>query len=163
MKVLRHIVVSTMMLAALLGVPAGFIAFNGGFPSGTDAISSATVVIDQPTGAYVVMINSTYHKNTDNLSTWEKFFRGEEIDFLFEDISCMVGNSDAGGTEQAKSFQSRLPENQMSLRTEDMTLLVSKLTAGRFDVVIMSEEVYYAYHMDELLSDDVIVIKGEKL
>ncbi len=163
MKIFRHIMVTTLMLAVLLGIPAGFVAFNGGFSSETDAVSSATVVIEQPTGAYVVMINSAYHKNSDNLSTWENFFNGEEIDFLFEDISCMSGETDAGGIAQAKSFQSRLPENQMNFRTEDITLLVSKLAAGRFDVAIMSKEFYDAYHVEELISDDVIVVKGEKL
>mgnify|MGYP007069910982 CR=1 FL=1 len=108
------------------------------------------MVIDQPSGAYVVWINSGKHTNIDNLNTWKSFFSGEEIGFLFEDISCTVAGTDTAGLEIAKSFQSRLPENQMTLRTEDVTLMLSKAVDGRFDIILMSKEFYDGCHAGNL-------------
>ncbi len=144
MKVIRHAATVLAAVLLLVGVPVCRTGYFQAKMSGTDAISSATLIIDQPSGAYVVLINRERHPNPDNLSVWEDFFRGEEIGYLFEDISCVVADSDAGGLELARSFQSRLPENQMSIRLEDVTLMLSKARFGRYDVMLMSREFYDA-------------------
>lgn len=145
--VVRHILTVLVLLALLVGVPV----FASGYPakliSGADAISSATVILEQPTGDYIVLLNCENHSDETNFATWQTFFEGGEIDYIFEDISCLVAETDAAGLEIAKSFQSRLPENQMTLRTEDATLLFSKVEYGKFDVVLVSQEVFQAYNV----------------
>ncbi|MCR4833708.1 MAG: hypothetical protein K5900_09030 [Butyrivibrio sp.] len=145
MRIIRHILIVTGALLVLVGIPVWSTGYIQGKLSGADVISSATVVIEQPSGAYVVIINKDFHHDEENLEIWKNFFGGEEIDFLFEDISCVVADCDAAGLELAKSFQSRLPENQMSIRIEDITLMLSKADYGKFDVIVMSKEVYDAY------------------
>lgn len=144
MNGLRHAGTVLLALLILLGVPVFRTSYIQKKMSGVDAVSSASVIIDQPSGAYVVLINRDRHPNTENLATWEAFFRGEEIGFLFEDISCVVADTDAAGLELARSFQSRLPENQMKVRTEDMTLMLSKAQHGIYDVMVFSREFYDA-------------------
>lgn len=142
--IIRHIMIGLLSAVLLIGGP--IYAVYGPLGTGSaDAVSSATVVIEQPSGAYVVLINRDRHANADNLDTWVTFFGGGDFNIIFEDISCIVPNADAGGLELAKSFQSRLPENQMKLRTEDTTLLLSKAAYGEFDVIIFSREAYDAY------------------
>ena len=140
----RHIIIGLLSALALIGGPI-YAAYGPLGAAGHDAVSSATVIIDQPSGAYVVLINRDRHTDEENLNTWISFFKGEEIGFLFEDISCLVPDTDQGGLELAKSFQSRLPENQMKLRTENATLLLSKAVYGEFDVILVSREAYEAY------------------
>lgn len=149
MKVLRHVLTVTAAVLILYGLPALATGSPQRMISGADAVSSATIIIDQPSGAYVVMINRALHPKEENLETWETFFKGEEIDFLFEDISCVVADTDAPGLELARSFQSRLPENQMSIRLEDVTLMMSKARFGRFDVMLLSKEFYDACRSDD--------------
>ena len=61
---------------------------------------------------------------------------------VFEDLSCTVSSGDPTGLEMAKSFQSRLPENQMKIRTEDGIMMLSKAENGRFDIIVMSKEFF---------------------
>lgn len=142
-EIIRHIVCLVVTVLLFAGTPAVLLAVSGG--QGVDAVSSATKILEQPSGAYVVFLNRNRHTDADTLHTWIHFFSGEEIDFLFEDISCIVSAADQGGLEIAKSFQSRLPENQMKLRTEDATMFLSKVYYGDFDVAVMSREAYQAY------------------
>ena len=109
-------------------------------------MSSASVILDQPSGEYVVLINGGMRKSQETLEAWKSFFGGEEIAYIFEDIACSVAAGDVGALEMARSFQSRLPENQMQIRTEDATLLMSRADHGKFDVLIMSKEFSEAYH-----------------
>ncbi|MCR4946721.1 MAG: hypothetical protein K5929_07260 [Lachnospiraceae bacterium] len=142
-ELLRHAVCLLITVILFIVVPAVRLAALHG--DGTDAVSSATTILEQPSGAYVVFVNRNRHTNADKLDTWIKFFSGEETDYIFEDISCIVSSADKSGWELAESFQSRLPENQMKLRTEDATLFLSKVYYGEFDVAIMSREAYRAY------------------
>jgi galactitol-specific phosphotransferase system IIB component len=112
-----------------------------------DTVSSASVIIDQPSGNYIVLINQTLHTNQDNLNTWVRFFSGEEISYLFEDISCSVASGDSGALTMAQSFQSRLPEKQMSVQTENATLLMSRADCGKYDIIILSKEFAETYDM----------------
>jgi len=104
-----------------------------------DAVSSASVKLpDAPSGDFLVLINSDLHRDT--LESWKSFFGDEEYDVIFDDINCIAARGDAAGIQFAKRALALLPENQMSLRTEDPTLLASKAEAGYIDVVIMSRE-----------------------
>lgn len=164
MNFIRHAGTVITALLLLVGVPVFRTGYFQNKLSGVDAVSSATMIIEQPSGAYVVMINRDLHRDAGNLATWEAFFRGEEIGFLFEDISCVVADTDAAGLELAKSFQSRLPENQMTLRLEDSTLMLSKAQHGRFDVILMSKEMYDATGAaNEKRTDSVDLIEAEGL
>ena len=155
-----------IIILAALFVLAGLPELSTGYIqnklSGVDAVSAATVIIDQPSGAYVVLINKDRHLNADNLETWQTFFKGEEIGILFEDISCTVADMDVSGLDMAQSFQSRLPENQMTLRKEDITLMLSKAGYGLFDVIMMSKEVYDAYGAAAITDDERMVIIEEE-
>ena len=115
-----------------------------------DAISSATSIIDAPSGEYVIVLNSSAHPDKEKLSVWADFFSGKEISIIFEDISCQVIRGDEGGLEMAKSLQSRLPENQMTLTVTDGTLLMSKAEAGRYDSILMSAEYADSFGADTL-------------
>ena len=166
MRTLRHILITAGSLIFLIGFPL----FQTGALTrllagqGLDALTAATKTIDQPSGAYVVLINKENHKDSGKLAVWKKFFSGQEIDYIFEDISCVVSDSDAAGLELARSFQSRLPENQMLLRTEDTTLMFSKAKYGRFDVMILSKEMYDAHHTAAIAGgDQVMTIESEGL
>ena len=144
---IRHILTAVFSAGLLLGLPLYW--YFGPTGRKADVISSPTVVIKQPSGAYVVWINPERHTDPKKLDTWRHFFAGEEIDFIFDDISCFVIRQDTEGRELAESFQSRLPENQMRLASEDAILLLSKAWNGGFDVILFSQEAYEAYHVEE--------------
>lgn len=141
MQQMKHLLADCAVLFAVLGIPFlcsdTFLRMIGKAP---DAVSSASVVIEQPSGNYVVLINTEKHRNAENLALWESFFTGADAPVIFEDISCMAAANDAGGCEMAESCRSRLPENQMHLRKIDGTLLLSKAEHGLFDTVILSAE-----------------------
>ncbi|MBR1691735.1 MAG: hypothetical protein IJ711_03050 [Lachnospiraceae bacterium] len=147
MRILKHILIVITSLFLILGVPFlrsdYFAAQIGG--SDADAVSSASLILEQPSGAYVVLINRQRHTDTEKLETWIDFFEGREVSYIFEDISCIVAKGDVQGLEMARSFQSRLPEHQMTVRQEDGILLLSKAEAGKYDIIIMSKEAADAY------------------
>ena len=152
MRIVIHAGIVAGALFLLLGLPV----IHSGYlqkMAGADVISSASVIIDQPSGAYVVLINKEMHKDAEKLSVWETFFRGGEIDFIFEDINCAVADSDPSGLLLAQSFQSRLPENQMEISVEDMTLILSKASCGRYDVILISKEIYDAWNADAVFRE----------
>ena len=163
MNLFRHVLITLTLLLIIIGIPVYKTGYFQSRYGKSDAISSASVVIEQPSGAYVVLINSGLHPDKDNLSTWEHFFRGEDIDFLFEDISCVAARGDDAGIELARSFQSRLPENQMSVREEDISLMLSKAACGKFDVIIMSKELSAAYNaLEGIDTETVRIIENSK-
>ena len=164
MKIVRHILIIILVLALIIGLPVYSTGYVQAKIFRQEAISSASVIIDSPSGAYVVVINKDLHKGGQTLDTWRDFFEGKEIDYLFEDISCVVADSDSVGLDQAISFMSRLPENQMSVHTIDSTLMMSKLKYGKVDVAIMSEEFCNAYGgIDAIDHEGYVIIEGEKL
>ena len=146
MKRLIHIAIVLLALFVLLGVPA----FNyrgeilAKMTGSVDAVSSASVEIpDQPSGEYGVFINKQLHQDT--LEQWESFFKEEPVDVIFEDINCMVASGDASAIELAERYMARLPENQMKIKTESGIFVVSKLDAGKYDIIILSKEYGDAY------------------
>ena len=147
----RHLFVCLISVLLLAGLPAALLEVSGRSLSGSDAVSSPTEVIDRPSGDYVVLINRDMHTDEDKLDTWKVFFSGGEIGYLFEDISCAVLANDTQGTDIARSFASRLPENQMKIRSfDDSVLFLSKAYYGHFDIILMSAEAYRAYKADVL-------------
>ena len=130
-------VLAALMLLAGLPILTHFDIF--GSVSDPDAVSGASMELpDQPSGDFVVLMNSSLHKDT--LEDWQLFFTGEDLPVIFEDIQCIVAEGDSGGQQLAERFMAQLPENQMTLRTEDPTLLVSKAEAGFIDVAVFSKE-----------------------
>jgi hypothetical protein len=157
-KIIGHLCAAAAIIL-VLGVPfllSGKFALLMG--QDYDMLSSATVIIDSPSGDYVVVINSDMHPKAENLETWTKFFGGEEISYIFEDISCVCASGDVGGIEMARAFQSRLPENQMKIKVEDGILMISKAEYGRFDVIVMSKEFAEAYAASTLSDNENNVI-----
>lgn len=118
-----------------------------------DAVSSATTIssMDDIKGDYVVFINRERHKTT--LEQWTKFFKGEDVGFIMEDISCAVASSDQAGAKTAETYSSRLPKNQMNVKPDAAVLTVSKAKNGIFDVLILSENAVKAYGAEELFED----------
>lgn len=110
--------------------------------------SSASVIIDQPSGNYVILLNLDSMEEDD---FWMDFFSGESVDFCFEDISCMTAKNDPTAITMAQSFQSRLSEHQMTLRTEDATLMLSRADEGKFQVIVLSEEIAEHYHAQSVM------------
>lgn len=155
--VFRRILIAVLLIV-ILGIPVlrsvGLIKA----PDGVDSTSSATLVLpEQPSGEFLCLINTELHKET--LSDWEKFFSGEELPVIFDDISCIASESDVNGIQLAERFQLQLPENQMALRTEVPTLLISKAEEGFIDVAVISKEMADALCFDaSRLKDDIKVI-----
>ena len=125
--------------------------------SGADAVTSASVVIAQPSGNYLICLNTAKH-SAENLRLWTQLFTEPEAPVIFEDISCLTARSDIGGQTMADSFRSRLPENQMKVQAIDGTLLLSKADAGLFDLVILSQEAAEAYGAESLAEQDGVLL-----
>lgn len=158
-QVIKHMLIIVVGAFLMLGLPFLGSDYFKSMADGVDAVSGASLIIDKPSGEYVILLNRDFHKNADNLVLWQHFFRGEEVSYIFEDISCSVAAGDAGGAEMARSFQSRLPENQMRIQTEDATLLFSRADHGKFDVIILSKEFSEGYSAETAYSDNVDVIE----
>ena len=157
MRFVKHIFIVIISLFVILGIPFMCTDYFKAWASGqTDALSSATVVLDQPSGEYVVLINTDRHTDEEALQTWVDFFEGKEIPVIFEDISCKVAKGDANGLEMAQSYQSRLPENQMLVEVEDGILMLSKAEYGKFDIIVMSKEMADSYTASTLFGEDTV-------
>jgi len=146
------------MLILLVGIPFATHLNVFSTRSDPDAISSATVKLpDQPSGEFFVFINSNLHRDT--LSDWENFFSGKDLPVIFDDIRCIAANGDASGIQFAERFRAQLPENQMTLRTENPTLLISKIEKGYIDVAVISGEMAGALSFNKFgLTDEITVI-----
>lgn len=140
-NIIKHIGIIAGSTLIILGIP---LLLTGRLPSffsnGPDAVTSASVILDKPSGQYYVLVNKDLHSDAEKLRDWVTFFSGGEILYIFEDISCSVAASDAGGLDMANSFRSRLPENQMQITPEDAALLASRADHGLYDVIILSRE-----------------------
>ncbi len=157
---LRHGAVCLSSVFLLLGLP--FLR-SGAFSEllsgkGVDTVSGATVVLEQPSGEYMVLLNTAMHPDAEKLADWITFFSGGEIAYIFEDVSCSVPKGDQGALRMARSFQSRLPENQMKVHAEDASLLCSQADNGLFDIIILSREYADAYRAESARSDEVQVL-----
>ena len=167
MKIFRHIIIISVSLFVMLGVPYLFSPSFAAAVNGTDAVSSASVAIDKPSGEYIVMINPDRHTDSANLEAWKRFFGEGDTDGIFnvfEDIVCTAAKGDPAGVEMSRSFQSVLPENQMQIKTEDAVLMMSKAENGKYDIIIMSKEfadAQSAHRIAEKTGAVEITVKGE--
>lgn len=164
LRIVKHIAVCLAVVLLLAVVP---FALAGGFAkiSGEpDAVSSASVVIEKPSGSYTVLINRDRHKSESDLAAWHKFFSGGEFEIIFDDIECVTLGGDTGALTLAQSFMSRLPENQMKVTSGDAVLTLSKAENGRFDMMIVSAEAAEKYGIADIYDGknvDVIAVEDE--
>ena len=157
MKILEHICIILAALFLCLGLPALICLPK---EDGVDAVSSASLEVpDQPSGEFVVILNRERHAA---LEEWEAFFTEREVGVIMEDLSCMTAAGDEAGAQLAQRCQARLAENQMSLRSENGVLLVSKAEQGLYDVVILSRETADAYDYSAVYArPDALVLTVE--
>ena len=148
MKKGLHGLLLLAVVLAIMAVPyrafIGPIPFARLFGGNVDAVSSASVILDAPSGNYVVLLNAARHEKWRTAADWAAFFQGESL-VIMDDVDCLVADSDAGGIQMAESYRSRLPENQMKLRREDGTLMLSRAEVGGFDAIVMSAEFAEAF------------------
>ena len=147
-----------------LGIPGLYYAHAGTlFREEADAVSGATQVVpDQPSGAFLVFLNTTEHRDT--VQAWRAFFSEEPVGVIMEDLHCLTIRQDAPGCELARRYQARLAENQMKVVPEDGTLVLSRMEQGMFDVAVLSEEAAGAYNtslVEGMPQVEVIEISGE--
>ena len=165
MRAFSHIACAVALVFAFLVCPALAWADLSAITArltgnAADVVSSATQIQAAPDGRFYVYINRELHTDEENLALWIDFFEGRDVPLIWEDISAVAVEGDAAGIELAESLQSRLPEHQMTLRLEDGALALSKAEAGRFDVLIVSEEAAEAYGAANLTeSSDVVVVE----
>lgn len=165
-KLLRPLAVAGALLLALavpyrvfIGSFAGLFARLGG----VDAVTSASVIIDKPSGSYIVLLNEDKHRKYGTADDWARFLNGESL-VIMDDAQCQVIDQDAGGKQLAESYQSRLPENQMKLTEENGLMLLSKAERGGFDVIVLSREFADAYSANTVYDREnirVLEIGGE--
>ena len=154
-KAAGHVLITAGALFLILGVPFLSSDYFYGMMSGNeDTVSSASVIVEEPSGDYVIYINGAKHPDKEKLDTWKNYFSGNDIGIIFEDISAQVPEGDASGYEMARSFQSRLPENQMKIRKENAEIMISKAEYGKYDIIIMSAEYADALGADTLKSSE---------
>ena len=129
--------------------------------TGVDVVSSASAIQAAPDGQFYILINRDRHPDEEVLADWVVFFEDREAaPLIMEDISAVVCEGDEAGLEMATSLQSRLAENQMTLRVEQAVLATSKVRAGLFDAMVVSEAVLDAYEMGDVCDQaDVVVIE----
>ena len=165
MKIIRHLLCDILVLFLMVGLPFLNTAYAKAlFSNDPDAVSSASVIVDKPSGNYLVFINLKKHTDEEALAIWRDFFAGNEIDLIFEDIICSVADSDMNAMTLAENYQSRLPENQCQIKSEDATLLLSKAEHLKFDILVMSAEIADFYQVSALydMPDiEVIQVQGE--
>ena len=144
MRAFAHIATIAVLLGVFLGVPLGLfgnVAKITAFAEGqVDAVSGATEILEEPSGHFTVLINSDLHTDAEVLGNWETFLAGDPAPLIMEDVTCVAVEGDAAGIELAQQLQSRLPANQMKVRIEQGVLAMSKAEAGRFDIMVLSDE-----------------------
>ena len=164
LKILKHIGIVAAGIVLCIGVPLLCTGYLTRLITGSlDAVSSASIVLDQPSGDFLVLINKDYHTDEDTLNDWVRFFSGDvgddELLVIFEDVAVSAAYADSAGSELADSFRSQLPENQMKVTKEDATLLMSRADAGLFDIIIMSKEFADGYHAETAYKDNVQIVE----
>ena len=79
MKIFKHLFIVAVVLFLIVGVPFMMTDYWRGLLSSdeADAVSSPSVVIDKPSGNYIVLINTRLHKDKEKLNQWIDFFSGK--------------------------------------------------------------------------------------
>lgn len=156
MEIIKRTAYRIFALMLLCAAVIGVLAATGDITFGSvDAVSKATGEIisrDEVDGSFTVLINKNLHQDTETLTEWEKFFRGEPYGFIFEDITCYVSSSDPAGLEMAQGLQSRLPANQMEIKVITAPMLADKARHGVFDVTVLSDATIGQLEAEDLLT-----------
>ena len=163
-RIIKHILIVLAGVVIIVGVPLLCTGYIGSLISGsTDAVAGASVVLDEPSGEFIILLNKDFHPDESTVNDWVRFFSkdfGEdELLIIFDDISCSVPAADTAGAEMADSLRSQLPENQMKVVKEDITLIASQADAGLFDVILMSKEYADSCHLETAIKENVQVIE----
>lgn len=160
-RIFGHTFLVIAMITMLAVIPAAthFDFFASSGAGDADDVTQASMVLpDQPSGDFLVLINSDLH--SDTLADWKTFFTGDELPVIFEDVNCLVSQGDVTGQQLAERFLAQLPENQMVLRSENPVLLASKAETGYIDIAVFSQEMADAVGLDyESGIEGVIVLK----
>ena len=163
LKCLGHVMLVTVVLMLLAGIPVLTHFDLFGTTGDTDAVSTASIPLpDQPSGDFVVLMRTSMHEET--IDDWWVFFTGEDLPVIFDDISCLVAEGDVNGQQLAERFQARLAENQMTIRQANPTLLASRADAGVYDLIIVSAEMADAITLPTAygrVETAVITVQGE--
>lgn len=157
LRILRHILVVAAAVFIMLGLPFLTSDYFAAMAGGSDAVSSASVIMDAPSGDYLIFMNKKLHTDEDTLKDWDSFFQGHD-EIIFDDIACSVATGDSGGQTMAESYQSRLPENQMKIQSEASVMLLSRLENDEYDVIVMSKEFSDSYGAEKSVTDNALVI-----
>ena len=154
LRILMHAGIVLCVLLLLVGIPAAvfFDVFGG---DGTDAVSSATIVVDAPSGSFYVLLNPSLHE--DALEDWVAFLSAdpdsnEDLPIIWEDAKLLYAEGDATGEQLAERYQSMLSPNQMTIRSENPTLLCSKVENGLVDIAVFSREFADALQLNPEIS-----------
>ncbi|MBR1797041.1 MAG: hypothetical protein IJ757_03385 [Clostridiales bacterium] len=110
-----------------------------------DAVSGATVISEgdfESESGVVVLINRNVRKDPANTDLWLQFFQEGPAPDIFEDISVLIIEGDGITSEYCEFMMGRLPVNQMTVRSETSILVMSKAKYGKFDIIVMSEQLY---------------------
>ena len=153
MKVFKHILSIGAGLFLFAGIPTLYyrVPLMAMYGSGdVDSVSGASLVApEQPSGEFLVLINKKLH--TETMDDWKAFFNEEPVGVIFEDIKCITADGDVNGSQLAERYRIRLPENQMSVKSENGLMAVSKAQCGLFDVMVLSREMGDVFDIGTLL------------
>lgn len=143
MRIGAHIVTVAALLVAFLVVPAWWAGAGADvlLAGDKDLVVSQTTTQEAPSGSFTILINHDRHKDDEAYARWLDFLAGGDVPLIMEDASCFACYGDTAGIEMACSLAARLPAGQMKVRTEDGALVLSKAEVGRFDIIVMSDEV----------------------
>lgn len=156
--IIVHIAIVAVLLGVLVGIPFG-VYYPALFPAGGEVIGSASVVVpDKPSGVFYVFIKTDMHR--DALADWVDFFHDTGDGVIFEDITCLVAAGDVNGRQTADRYAAILPANQMLVKEDNVTMVVSKIEAGLIDVAILSEEVAEAFAVKTQIAGVTVVRVG---
>ncbi|MBQ9058221.1 MAG: hypothetical protein IJ125_03435 [Atopobiaceae bacterium] len=159
MNVLIHIASLVVSLVLFVGVPLAMTGQLGQLTAATpDVVSSATHMIDAPSGNYVIFLNAQRHTDPDVRQRWMSFLKGQDTELIMEDLSCVTCSGDPSAHDLALSLQSRLAENQMTVRVENPMLALSKAEHGYFDVLVLSSEAAEQYNAETVENLDFVEV-----
>ena len=82
--------------------------------------------------------------------------RFEEINEFYDKAK---ENGDEAGMQLAERYKAQLPENQMTVRSEDAALLASKAESGLIDAAIFSKEMAQAIKLSPDKAENVSSIE----
>lgn len=140
-----HFIVTALIIALTIGLPSA-IYFKIFTPADEEAETGATYILpEKPSGEFVIMINEKRHPTS--IDVWDDFFSERDYDPLSDKISCLTVSGDALGAELADRYSKRLFVKQMSIREENVILVLSKAELGLIDAVIMSADIADVYNL----------------